>query len=180
MRHPVDTTWLFYYDSGMKFADTAELMMPHEQQVEQSFLCFNRQGLETILPHRGAALRKIDAVFYSHDAPNRMIGIKEVWEGDQDLDGHFPGAPTYPGYAQDEFVCLIAAALIPVCVEGLKTNPHVVQKVARYKKNVLPGDQLIAEVVLDSRRGRFFMFSAEIRNQNSDVIAVYEKIVGAV
>ena len=148
--------------------------------ADSLFICLNRQGLETILPHRGEALRKIDAVFYDSESPNRLIGIKEVRNDDRDLEGHFPGAPTYPGYAQDEFVCLVAAALIPLSVEGLKTNPHVVQKLVRYKKHVQPGDRLTADVRLDSRRGRFLMYSGEIRNQNNDVIAVYEKIVGAV
>ena len=148
--------------------------------VDMPFICFNRKSLETILPQRGAALRKIDGVFYSASAPDRMTGLKEIHNNDQDLAGHFPGAPTYPGYAQDEFVCLVAAALIPAAVEGLKTDPYVVQKIVRYKKNAIPGDTLIATVRLNGRRAKFFMFSAEIKNQNNETIAEYEKIVGAV
>ncbi len=146
------------------------------------FVCFNKKSLETILPHRGAALRKIDGVFYSSSAPDIMMGVKEIYDNDQDLEGHFPapGAPTYPGYAQDEFVCLVAAALIPTAFQDLKNDPYVVQKIVRYKKNAGPGDRLIAEVKLSGRRARFFIFSAEIRNQNSEIIAQYEKIIGAV
>ncbi len=144
------------------------------------FACFNRKGLEKLLPHRGEALRKIDAVLYSSSAPNMLTGVKEVRPDDPDLEGHFPGAPTYPGYAQDEFVCLVAAALIPITVEGLKTDPHVVQKVVRYKKSAVPGDRLVSEVTLNGKRGKFFMFSAEIKNQNNEIVAEYEKIVGAV
>ena len=144
------------------------------------FVCFNRKGLETILPHRGAALRKIDGVFYSTSDPDRVMGVKEIHDADHDLEGHFPGAPTYPGYAQDEFVCLVAAALIPITVDDLKTDPHVVQKIVRYKNSANPGDKLIAEVKLIGRRVKFFMFSAEIRNQHNEIIAEYEKIVGAV
>lgn len=148
--------------------------------MDMPFICFNRKSLETILPHRGAALRKIDGVFYSASAPGIMTGVKEICDNDQDLEGHFPGAPTYPGYAQDEFVCLVAAALIPIAVEGLKTNPYVVQKIVRYKKNALPGDKLIATVKLSGRRAKFFIFSAELKNQGNEMIAEYEKIVGAV
>ena len=148
--------------------------------MDNAFLCFNRKGLERILPHRGAALRKIDGVFYSSGALDKMIGIKEIHVNDQDLEGHFPGAPTYPGYAQDEFVCLVAAALIPTTVEDLKNDPHVVQKIVRYKKNVAPGDKLTAEVKLHGKKAKFFMFSAEIKNQKNEIIAEYEKIVGAV
>jgi 3-hydroxymyristoyl/3-hydroxydecanoyl-(acyl carrier protein) dehydratase len=144
------------------------------------FVCYNRKGLERILPHRGAALRKIDGVFYSILAPDTMMGVKEICNDDLDLEGHFPGVPTYPGYAQDEFVCLVAAALIPTTVTDLKTDPHVVQKIVRYKHSASPGDRMIAEVKLTGRRAKFFIFSATIRNHNNETIAEYEKIVGAV
>ena len=144
------------------------------------FTCYNRKSLETILPHRGEALRKIDGVFYDASAPGMIRGIKKVHDSDQDLEGHFPGAPTYPGYAQDEFVCLVAAALIPIAFKDMDHEPYVVQKIVRYKKNAVPGDTLTAEVTLHGRRAKFFMFSARIINQHNEVIAEYEKIVGAV
>jgi 3-hydroxymyristoyl/3-hydroxydecanoyl-(acyl carrier protein) dehydratase len=144
------------------------------------FICYNRKSLETILPHRGAALRKIDGVFYSVHVPDTMMGIKEIFNDDPDLEGHFPGVPTYPGYAQDEFVCLVAAALIPTTVTDLNTDPHVVQKIVRYKHSATPGDRMIAEVKLTGRRAKFFIFSAIIKNQNNETIAEYEKIVGAI
>ena len=149
------------------------------EQTMQAFECFNRKSLEALLPHRGAALGKIDGVFYNSRTPNMLIGLKEVRMDDPELDGHFPQVPTYPGYAQDEFVCLVAAALIPISIEEFKANPHVVQKIVRYKTNAVPGDRLIAEVKLNGRRGRFFMFSADIKNQNKEVVAEYEKIIGA-
>lgn len=148
--------------------------------MDGPFVCFNRKSLETILPHRGAALRKIDGVFISSENPETMLGHKEIHADDPDLDGHFPGSPTYPGYAQDEFACLTAAALIIHLKNGLKTNPYVAQKIARYRKNVAPGDRLTAEVKFLESRGRFTMFSAVIRNQENEVVAEYEKIVGAV
>ncbi len=85
--------------------------------------------------------------------PDIMMGIKEIRNDDLDLEGHFPGAPTYPGYAQDEFVCLVAAALIPTTVTDLSTDPHVVQKIVRYKHSANPGDRMIAEVKLTGRTG---------------------------
>jgi 3-hydroxymyristoyl/3-hydroxydecanoyl-(acyl carrier protein) dehydratase len=148
--------------------------------MNTAFACFNRKSLETILPHRGAALRKIDGAFYSASTPDIMMGIKEIRDDDPDIEGHFPGAPTYPGYAQDEFVCLVAAALIPNALEDLKKGPRVVQKIVRYKKNAVPGDTLIAKVKLNGKRAKFIMFSAEIRNQSNEIIAEYEKIVGAI
>ncbi len=148
--------------------------------METEYICYSRKGLEAILPHRGKALRKIDGALYNSVVPRTMVGVKEVNSDDPDLDGHFPGAPTYPGYAQDEFVCLIAAALIPHIDNNHTYEPHVVQKSVRYKKNVVPGDRLKAEVRLLGKKGRFYVFSAEIRNQHNELVAEYEKIVGAV
>lgn len=144
------------------------------------FICVNRKGLEDFLPHRGSALRKIDGIFYDPAAKARITGLKAVNADDQDLEGHFPGSPTYPGYAQDEFICLAAAALISIGDYGLKTNPHVVQKMVRYKKNASPGDTLIADIKLDEKKSRFFLFSGQIINQNQELVAEYERIVGAV
>ena len=144
------------------------------------FICYNRKSLETILPHRGAALNKIDGVLHIAGGPDAIAGLKMVRDDDPDLEGHFPGVPTYPGYAQDEFVCLVAAALIPIICVGLPNDPHVVQKIVRYKKSVAPGDALIAKVTLREKRSKFFIFSAEIRNQRNEVVAEYERIVGAV
>ena len=148
--------------------------------MDIGFTCFNRKSLETILPHRGAALRKIDGVFYSHGSPAVITGVKEIYEQDHDLEGHFPGGPVYPGYAQDEFVCLVAAALVSLSNKGLKHNPYVIQKIVRYKKNAGPGDTLISSVRLDAKKTRFYIFSAELKNQKNEIIAEYEKIVGAV
>lgn len=148
--------------------------------MDGSFVCYNRAGLESILPHRGAALNKIDGVYYGFNGSRVIAGLKEVKDNDPDLRGHFPGAPTYPGYAQDEFVCLAAAALISLVYRGLKKNPHVVQKNVRYRRSVVPGDTLIAEVSLRETRSRFYIFSAEIRNQRNEMVAEYDKIVGAV
>jgi acyl dehydratase len=96
------------------------------------------------------------------------------------MEGHFPGAPTYPGYAQDEFVCLTAAALIPVACEVLEHGPRVVQKRVRYKQLVAPGDTLFAEVKILERRAKFYIFWAELKNQRNEIVAEYERIVGVV
>ncbi len=148
--------------------------------MTMSFLCYNRAGLKSLLPHRGAALDKIDGVCYVSNGSDTLMGLKEVKDNDPDLRGHFPGTPTYPGYAQDEFVCLVAAALISVSHSSLKKNPHVVQKNVRYRRSVVPGDTLFAEVRLLEMRSRFYIFSAEVRNQRNEMVAEYEKIVGAV
>ncbi len=150
------------------------------KSIELPFVCYNRKGMERILPHRGTALNKIDGVLFRNSDGPMITAVKSVRQDDPDLQGHFPGAPTYPGYAQDEFVCLAAAALIPIACEELEAGPRVVQKSARYKQPAMPGDTLTAEVRLSGQRGRFFIFTAEVRNQRNEVVAEYDRIIGAV
>lgn len=133
------------------------------ERAMSAFACFSRKSLGTYCPIEELALRKIDGAFYNSCAPNMLTGLKEIRMDNPDLECHFPQASTYPGYMQDEFVCLVAAALIPISIEGLKTDPHVVQKIVRYKKNAVPGDRLIAEVRLNGRHGKFFVFTADIK-----------------
>lgn len=149
-------------------------------EAASPFTCLNRESLSTILPHRGPALSKIDGVFFNQMDLTSIIGVKTVSHNEPELDGHFPGAPTYPGYAQDEFACLAAAALILYSPEGRTgNNPHVVQKIAKYKKSVSPGDTIRAEITLTGKKSRFFLFTGRITNQHDEVVAEYEKIVGA-
>ena len=150
------------------------------RSLDGPFVCFNRKSIERILPHRGAALNKIDGILYRSTGTGSITGIKVVHQDDPDLEGHFPDAPTYPGYAQDEFVCLVAAAFIPVAYEDLAEGPRVVQKTVRYKQAVAAGDTLTAVVRLREQRSRFYIFSAEIRNQRNETVAEYDRIVGAV
>jgi 3-hydroxymyristoyl/3-hydroxydecanoyl-(acyl carrier protein) dehydratase len=119
------------------YADTGSA---RRETMNAPFICYNRKSLETILSHRGAALNKIDGVLHVSGGHDTITGLKVVRDDDPDMEGHFPGVPTYPGYVQDEFVCLVAAALIPITCVGLPNDPHVVQKIVRYKKSVAPGD----------------------------------------
>ena len=157
------------------------LESPRKETTHEQRFCLLQQeesGKAFAAPGRGT--QKNRCCFIQGQHSSHAYGRQGNPPEDPDLDGHFPGAPTYPGYAQDEFTCLVAAALIPLSIEGLKTDPYVVQKIVRYKKNAVPGDRLIAEVKLDGRRGKFFMFSGSIKNQNDEIVAEYEKIVGAV
>ena len=58
--------------------------------MDTAFSCFNRKSLETILPQRGAALKKIDGVFYSSTTPDRMTGSRRFVKTIRTLKDIFP------------------------------------------------------------------------------------------
>lgn len=139
----------------------------------------HREGLKSLLPHRGVALL-LDEVIYN-EGENEIIGRKKVFEEDAELDGHFPDFPVYPGHYLDELACLTAACLVKlICRDGINGLPMVIRKDGiQYKKAARPGDALSIKVALLENKGnRIFIFSSQIFNQNKELVASIEKITG--
>ena len=102
--------------------------------------------IQKILPHRYPFLL-VDRI--TEVSPKRVVGIKNVSINEPFFQGHFPGHPIMPGV-------LIMEAMAQVGGVGALTTPANVGKLAyflsinnaRFRKPVVPGDQLIIEVDL--------------------------------
>lgn len=105
-----------------------------------------------ILPHRYPMLL-VDRVV-EIDEGKRIVGIKNVTANEQFFQGHFPGAPVMPGVLIVEAMAQCSAVLI------LRDIPDRDQKLflfggvdkARFRKPVVPGDQLRMECEVLQRR----------------------------
>jgi 3-hydroxyacyl-[acyl-carrier-protein] dehydratase len=116
------------------------------------------------IPHRYPFLmidRVIDMV------PNQSaIGIKNVSINESFFQGHFPNHPVMPGVLIIESMAQTAAVLV---VETL--GPDAAGKVvyfmsiegAKFRRPVVPGDQLRIHVTKDRHRGNVWKFSAIAR-----------------
>ena len=104
-----------------------------------------------LLPHRYPMLL-VDRILEIHE--QRIVGIKNVSANEQFFQGHFPGAPVMPGVLIVEAMAQCAAVLF------LRDIPDRDQKLflfggvdkARFRKPVIPGDQLILECEVVHRR----------------------------
>ncbi len=105
-----------------------------------------------ILPHRYPMLL-VDRVL-EIDPGKRIVGLKNVTANEQFFQGHFPGAPVMPGVLIVEAMAQCAAVLI------LRDIPNREEKLflfggvdkARFRKPVVPGDQLRLECEVIQRR----------------------------
>ena len=127
-----------------------------------------------LLPHRYPFLL-VDRM-YDMDRDVSAIGIKNVTINEPFFQGHFPGFPVMPGVLIIEGLAQTAGAL---CVHSLGEDykPQIVYFMgidnAKFRKPVLPGDQLHYHVRKIRGRGRAWRFSGEAK-VNGAVVAEAE------
>jgi 3-hydroxyacyl-[acyl-carrier-protein] dehydratase len=107
--------------------------------------------IEKYLPHRYPFLL-IDRVLSMEVEPEKKLtGIKNVTKNESFFEGHFPGNPVMPGVLMIESMAQAAAMLANLDAElqGKTGEIYYLVKIdnARFSKTVIPGDQLVLEVL---------------------------------
>jgi UDP-N-acetylglucosamine acyltransferase len=95
----------------------------------------------------------VDAIA-EHEPGRRLVAVKNVTISEEYFQGHFPGAPLMPGVLMLE--SLSQAASLLLLERGDARPDHRVSlrgvNGAKFRKQVVPGDQLRLEVTLGRRR----------------------------
>ncbi len=113
------------------------------------------EEIKKYIPHRYPFLL-VDRVLEMTD--ESIVTIKNVTANEEFFNGHFPGAPIMPGVLQ------IEAMAQSGCIIMLKTKVEDPSKVmivfsainkAKFRRPVVPGDQLRMEVKLVEQRRNF-------------------------
>lgn len=122
-------------------------------------------GIKTILaeiPHRFPFLL-VDRVL-SCTPGERLTAIKNVTINEPFFPGHFPGEPVMPGVLILEALAQ-AGLLLGMRTAGPQARGTIVYFAgidkARFKRQVIPGDQLRLEVELVSAKRRLWRFHGE-------------------
>ncbi len=116
---------------------------------------FSAEEIHQMLPHRypfALVDRIIDFV-----PGKRAIGLKNVSFNEPHFQGHFPGRPIMPGVLMVEAMAQVGGVVLRQMAdipEGLFMFAGI-DKV-RFRRPVVPGDQLIMTVELLSIKGRRF------------------------
>jgi len=106
-----------------------------------------------ILPHRQPFLF-VDRVI-SMEPGKRAVGIKNVTMNDYFFQGHFPKRPVMPGVLIIEALAQVGGVLMLSPPENRgKLAFFMAVDNAKFRKPVVPGDQLMLEVVVGKIRSR--------------------------
>ena len=103
------------------------------------------QEILKVLPHRYPMLL-VDRILEIEEG-KRIVGLKNVTANEQFFQGHFPGAPVMPGVLIIEAMAQCGAVLFMRSIADREKKLFLFGGVdkARFRKPVVPGDQLIFE-----------------------------------
>ena len=112
-----------------------------------------------LIPHRYPFLLvdRIEEIIVNQSC----TGIKNVTINEPFFPGHFPGHPIMPGVLIIESMAQTASVLVVYGydgdIEGLSVYLMKVDK-AKFRKPVLPGDQLRMEIIKERNKGEVWQF----------------------
>jgi 3-hydroxyacyl-[acyl-carrier-protein] dehydratase len=138
--------------------------MDSHQQAPESQVTLDIDQILKMIPHRYPMLMidRLEEIVIDRSA----VGIKNVSANEPFFQGHFPGKPIMPGVLIIEAMAQTAATLVVYTigdnVEGRLVYFMSVED-ARFRKMVVPGDQLRVHVERIHKRGNVWKFKGEAR-----------------
>lgn len=124
-------------------------------------------AIKKLIPHRYPFLL-VDRIVET-DHQKKIVGLKNVTANEEFFNGHFPSFPVMPGVliveAMAQVACILAMNLL-----GSDSNSIVYFMGidnAKFRKPVVPGDQLRMELELLKQRGKIFCFQGNAYVDNN-------------
>jgi len=117
--------------------------------------------IQAILPHRYPFLL-VDRII-EYEPAKRVVGIKNVTLNEPFFAGHFPGAPVMPGVLIVESMAQTAGVMMLANLPDRESKLVFFTGIdkAKFRKPVVPGDQLRLELTVLRLRPRYVKLRGE-------------------
>ena len=121
----------------------------------------NINQIKNLLPHRYPFLL-VDKVL-SYEPYKSIVALKNITMNEPFFTGHFPTMPIMPGVLVTEAMAQTAALLGCLSIDKDKLSEGSLYYLvgidnARFKKPVVPGDQLVINAVFEKERRNIWKF----------------------
>jgi UDP-3-O-[3-hydroxymyristoyl] N-acetylglucosamine deacetylase/3-hydroxyacyl-[acyl-carrier-protein] dehydratase len=132
------------------------------QFVKKEGVVFDINAIERILPHRYPFLL-VDKIIHL-EIEKKVIGVKSVTYNEPFFQGHFPGQPVMPGVLIIESMAQTGGILLLNSLPDFKEKLVYFMQInnAKFRKTVVPGDQLFIEVELLQKKSKIFTMAGKV------------------
>lgn len=142
---------------------------------------FDINAIKKMLPHRYPFLL-VDKVV-EMEVGKRIVGVKNVTVNEPFFQGHFPQKPVMPGVLIIEAMAQTGGILLLSFLDSYEGKLAYFTSIdkAKFRKQVIPGDQLFFEVeVLDKKRNIFKLKGRAYKNKLGGELCAEAEIMTAI
>ncbi len=149
------------------------------QHLKTEGVVFDINAIQRILPHRYPFLL-VDKITHL-ELDKKVIGVKSVTLNEPFFQGHFPGQPVMPGVLIIEAMAQAGGILLLNAFKDPSSKLVLFMGInkAKFRKTVVPGDQLVLEAELVSKKSKVVIISGKAYVDNK-LVAEAELMAGVV